>query len=339
MFRLLKYVASAILILLASFFLFTLFICHFLSVNKPVNSRTLVIEGWISPLALEGLADTLNPDNFDHIIITGVRKPPYNKTFVYDQRKQTDTIHPALLIKKSILIVPISNREETITTISIYASTDSITDTEPHYVLFLDSLILGGCFVNQKITESVFHVNLYNAENANLVIFYDNDIFIREKDRNMIIHGISVNNQYMPIYSSGLINTKQEFPFPQHAILQSSAFATLNYLKELGLSSENMIALAYNKNSHNKTLGSVEEFKNWADHHLTDENFNIISLGIHARRSWLTYKKVMGPSFDVGIISPIDPDFYSVYYWKKQNTIEEVYKEFFTYLYVKYFMK
>ena len=206
------------------------------------------------------------------------------------------------------------------------------------FQLFLDSLMLGGCFVNKKITESVFYVNSHIAENANLIIYYDNDIFTGEKDRNMIIHGISVNHKYIPINSGGLIKTKQESSFLQHPVLQSSAFSALNYLKELGLSSENMIALVNVNNTRNRTLGSVKEFKNWADDHLANENFNVISLGIHSRRSWLTYKKVMGSSFEVGIISSADPDYYSASYWKK-NTIKEVVKEFFAYLYVKIFIK
>jgi hypothetical protein len=54
----------------------------------------------------------------------------------------------------------------------------------------------------------------------------------------------------------------------------------------------------------NRTLTSALAFRDWIKTENPDINgINIISMGTHARRTWMTYNKILNEKYEIGIIS------------------------------------
>ena len=47
-------------------------VCSFLSMEKPVKAKTLVIEGWVEDYALKHALELYKRDHYKHLIITGL---------------------------------------------------------------------------------------------------------------------------------------------------------------------------------------------------------------------------------------------------------------------------
>jgi hypothetical protein len=62
-----------------------------------------------------------------------------------------------------------------------------------------------------------------------------------------------------------------------------------------------------------------------------------MTLGAHARRSWLTYREALGDSVAVGIIALDDPSYDRQTWWRFTEGIEKVPWEIAGYAYARLF--
>ena len=72
----------------------------------------------------------------------------------------------------------------------------------------------------------------------------------------------------------------------------------------MGIDSGLIIALPGKKVNINRTLTSALAFRDWlrtAD--IDVKGINIISLGMHTRRTWMTYKRILNKRYQIGIVS------------------------------------
>jgi hypothetical protein len=112
------------------------------------------------------------------------------------------------------------------------------------------------------------------------------------------------------------------------------SFAELarNELISIGMDSSLIVAVSANMVKINRTLTSALAVSDWLKtSDIRVEGINVISEGTHARRTWMTYNKVLNESYKIGIIShPEYKDFHTsknrflntmrqtiaiVYYW------------------------
>jgi hypothetical protein len=77
-----------------------------------------------------------------------------------------------------------------------------------------------------------------------------------------------------------------------------------NRFLSLGIDSSLIIAIPGKKVKINRTLTSALAFRDWLNTTKLDiKGINIISLGTHARRTWMTYNKILNEKYKIGIIS------------------------------------
>jgi hypothetical protein len=77
-----------------------------------------------------------------------------------------------------------------------------------------------------------------------------------------------------------------------------------------GIDSSLLTALPCKKAKLNRTLASALAFRDWLKaSNIEVKGINIVTIGTHARRTWMTYNKVLNEKYDIGIISL--PDFKS----------------------------
>lgn len=86
-----------------------------------------------------------------------------------------------------------------------------------------------------------------------------------------------------------------------------------------------------------RTYSSAVALREWFhDHHLTVTNFNVLTEGLHARRTWLLFQKAFGDDVTVGIISVPSPDYDAKHWWRSSEAVREMIDEGIAYLYARF---
>jgi hypothetical protein len=107
-------------------------------------------------------------------------------------------------------------------------------------------------------------------------------------------------------------------------------------LKKLGIPDSILIEIPAPYVQKDRTYTSAITFKRWLISN--NEQFssaNIITLGVHARRSSILFQNVLGNSIDVGVISIIDKDYNPDTWYASSCGFKMVITEIISYLYTK----
>jgi hypothetical protein len=76
------------------------------------------------------------------------------------------------------------------------------------------------------------------------------------------------------------------------------------HLMSSGIDSSKIIAIPAEKVKINRTLTSALAFRKWLEFNDIDvKGINIVSMGTHARRTWMSYNKILDEKYQIGIIS------------------------------------
>jgi len=85
-----------------------------------------------------------------------------------------------------------------------------------------------------------------------------------------------------------------------------------------------------------RTYFAALAVKGWfAQHHLALSSIDLMTLGPHARRSRLLYRRALGPEIPVGVVALRDPAYDETRWWRFSDGVREVLFEGVAYLYVR----
>ena len=73
------------------------------------------------------------------------------------------------------------------------------------------------------------------------------------------------------------------------------------------------------------------------DNHVSATNFNLMTLGAHARRSRLLFEEAFDGKASVGIISITNREYDPRHWWKYSEGVREVIGESVAYVYARFF--
>ena len=141
-------------------------------------------------------------------------------------------------------------------------------------------------------------------------------------------------NGYERLIVTGIPIVNYEFISP----FKSTAQATIPALKHYGyfdtayvadIPTNILIDRTYNTAVASRIL--FDENKSWP------KNFNIYSVGVHARRSKMMFKKAFGSDYEIGIIAHRDRSFAPNHWWKSSKGFRNISNEFVATLYVSMF--
>lgn len=110
-------------------------------------------------------------------------------------------------------------------------------------------------------------------------------------------------------------------------------------LAKLGCDTDKLVAVPANSTVRDRTATTAVTFRNW----LQANNFNvrainIYSYGVHARRSWLLYKKTLEPDIQVGVIAPAPITYDPTYWWRSSEGVKRVLVECIALIYTLAFL-
>lgn len=120
----------------------------------------------------------------------------------------------------------------------------------------------------------------------------------------------------------------------------TSASVGAELLKKAGIPSESVTMVPSHVNDRDRTYSSAVALRNWLrEHGMLGHSINVVTEGVHARRTRLLFEKALGPTSKVGIIAVPNPDYDSNHWWRYSEGVEGVVGEGMAYIYARCFFK
>lgn len=90
----------------------------------------------------------------------------------------------------------------------------------------------------------------------------------------------------------------------------------------------------------NRTYASAVAFRQWVEQNqLSVTSFNLVTVGVHARRSRLLFQKAFGSKVRVGVIAVEDREYDPRRWWQYSEGVREVISEGAGYLYARFLFR
>lgn len=268
----------------------------FLAKTQKVKANLLIVEGWIPPYTVEMVYKEFLGDDYDLIITTGI--------------KTTDLEYCTVASNGYLIFYPhlksVLKNETDHHTIEVVAHSKMGGKYCAHFNFFVNDSLVADFNADERKKKYGISWDGPLKDIDSLIIEFDNDLWEDQGDRNLYVKEILIDNKIRIPYqfNSDLIIGSLDSKERISNNYDSNAEFFRSRLIACGMDSSQVIAVPAKNVSINRTLTSALEFRNWlnsSDRRVT--GINIISLGVHSRRSWIIYRKVMGMSYDVGIIS------------------------------------
>ena len=280
-----RWIAALILIPLL-LFVIALLLHHRLSITSPSGAAVAVVEGWIPPDLMPLVKKEIDRRGYDKVYITGTLRP-----FTYWLKAdEWITIAPQEPLKGELKIavagLPGSG-------FVVIADRDTIMrNTVDMGPIELSARI--GIPINDLLIQP-----LPNGSPADVHVLFVQRLEI--DDRN--VHALNT--------TIDLHNTKgaRNSGWPTYAHYGAEL------LRQEGLGAEPVPANAIAKG---RTAGNAEAFAAKAKADAIGA-VDVISLGVHARRSWGEYKEACGPDVKVGVVSIEDPAAPGESWWRTKK--------------------
>ena len=271
---------------------------NFLCFSHPVKADILVVEGWLTGNALGEAKNEFLKNHYQYVITTGFPNHDgycmaCNGKIVFDFRKK------------------VAASSDSIYLVTLLARGTKAEAEYPHFRIHADSNELGESFTGPRMSGFHYQVKLESPPDI-IRVDYDNDSFTAFRDRNLYIYSISVNNKTLSANNKEVNYFRQKngvyVLFEQ--LSHSRAISVANVLINAGLPDSLVKPVESIYKVKSKTYTTALDVKKWM---LRNDNqkrhsITILTLGCHARRSYLSYKKAFGDSAYIGVISVPDAE-------------------------------
>ena len=115
---------------------------------------------------------------------------------------------------------------------------------------------------------------------------------------------------------------------------KDSAELAARQLREFGVDENVIIVLAVPNVTLHRTYASALALRNWLKMSKTDTTgINVFTLGAHARKSLVLFRRAFGPGTNVGVIAGTDDTYYAGRWWLSARGIYVIVRKTLGYLY------
>jgi hypothetical protein len=109
-------------------------------------------------------------------------------------------------------------------------------------------------------------------------------------------------------------------------------------LVRCGIQRDRIVPLVYTGIRKDRTYHSALTVKEWfVKNGGIPSSFNLVTLGPHARRSWVLFAKAFGDTANIGIVALEDYTYDSSHWWRTSEGVREVIGETIAYVYARFF--
>jgi len=298
---------------------------NYLSVNKPVSPDLLIVEGWVSDSTTHLAAKEFQNGAYKGILTSG---SPTDPNYLLSQNGFLDfsfTKQPAFLQKND--------------TVSFILKGSPSQGVFPEYIILINDQQVSSGFCS-GIWKPCFFVMDSALKAETISIVFINDAHYMGEDRNMLVQCLNLNGVRYPA-RSGIVKhyniSDLQRLHPMITSFGSVAEICAHKLQKDGIPAHLIEAVPSPVSQKNRTLASAIVLSDYLQSrnqpHLS---LNIMSEGIHARRTWISYKFAFKKqAIPVGIISVPSARSYSTV--NNTYTNKEILRELTSIVYYRFF--
>ena len=271
------------------------YLSGFLSKSELVSANILIIEGWLPDYALETAYNESRKNMYEHVVTTGIKETS-NYYKLYNNGYLIFHTHNIL-----------SGMEEAGShSIEVDAYSELSGEDRAHFNLLINDSLASDFYAEKSKASYICRWEGALSDIDSITVQFTNEKYGGYYERNLYVKEIIIDHSTrIPYlnnseYDIGKLDRKRRIVNNY----SSSAEFARNRLLSMGMDSSLIIALPGEKVRFNRTLSSALAFRDWAKRTDPEINgINIISMGIHARRTWMTYNKILNKKYKIGIIS------------------------------------
>ncbi len=290
-------------------------IINYLTMYQPVKADFLLVEGWVEESVLDIAASEYKEGNYLKVLTTGNHIDSYflmseEGLLEYHFKKSNIYLNPGDTLKICLKGTPVTDVFPVFTVIlneNVLSQHSSTADWKDHTFTF----------------DSIIQIN-------SIGITFDNDEYYLKEDRNLYIKSILINDSEYPARSKYSFYYKKrdytkQHPYPTN--FHSLASICAEKLKVRGIPEEVIIILPSPNSKQNRTFVSALVVNNWIEaNDFSGISVNILSEGIHSRRTYTLYQYALKDNCEeIGIISILpDNNQYLGNYIENKDIIREL---------------
>jgi hypothetical protein len=275
----------------------------FLSESHKVDANLLIIDGWLNVTSIEMIKEEVLSQNYDLVLTAGMQssdlefcKVPMNGFLIF---------YPGLQTFKDI------NKEHVI---EITARSKMGGIYSCHFNFYVNDSIIADFICDEQPRKFLarWHGSLINIDS--LTVEFTNDMVDENGDRDLHVKEVIIDDTIIINYQYNSVLDYGSIGGPGRIVNDYNSHPQIirNKLFEFGVDSSRVLAITIKKTLFNRTLASAVAVRKWLkSSELGVKGINVVSKGIHSRRTWLAYRRILDLSYNVGIISlpdQMDPD-------------------------------
>ncbi len=302
------------LLLLALFLPMIYFLSNHLSKTSRVDADILLVEGWLHPAAIELAEKEFTDHNYRHIITTGLNSSEY---YILSMNGYL-VFYPRIKISKN------NGSQDHVIEVDCYSELGGIYSAK--FNLFVNNSQIASFTAEKKKKKYTAKWAGYLKDVDSIMVQFVNDGVGEWGDKNLYVKGIIIDNSISINYQN---NSVYDFSRPDRKRRVSNNFTSYaqlarSRLLSLGIDSSLVTAVPGKRVRVNRTLTSALAFRDWLKgSDMKAKGINIITLGAHAERTYMTYNKILGKKYKIGIISLPDSRLRSSEKFRILNTLYE----------------
>jgi hypothetical protein len=296
--RLIIKIAVVLAVLCAGIFLFDKLInslSDYLSKSAPVEANILLVEGWLPDYAIMKSFEEFRLHGYDRIITTGMNSAEtyfnlhsngYLIFYTKDWFSGSDTLDHHIF--------------------EVEAYSELGGNGRAHFNFYINNSQTGSFFADTKSARYKVRWEGRLSGADSIMVEFDNDSLSDSEDRNLYIKSIHVDNRLVIPYLNNSVYDILQAGKHIRSInnIKTGAESARVRLIMAGIDSSLITAVPAKNTSINRTLASALAFREWLKtNRFQIRGINIVSVGPHAKRTWITYNKVLKAGYPIGIIS------------------------------------
>jgi hypothetical protein len=291
------------------------YVAGYLSKSEHVKANVLIVEGWLPEYAIDLAVKEFENDKYECIVTTGLKY--FDEYFKLSENGYL-VFHPKRVN---------SERNSGQHLIEVDASGSLNGSYSAHFNLFVNNELIGDFLADKhkRRYSAKWYGSLSEAET--ITIQFTNDKVDEYGDINLYVKDIVIDHNTVVPYLNNSEYDMSQLNGKRRIVNNFNSVAELarNRLLLMGIDTGKVTAVPGANVKINRTLTSALAFRDWLRKTNIDiKGINIISLGTHARRTWMTYNKILDGKYKIGIISIRDEK--TIHSEKKVilNTLREV---------------
>lgn len=274
-------------------------ITGFLTESNRTDANLMIIDGWMRLTTVDSLKEEIQKNKYDQIIVAGIRSSDLDFCKV--------EMNGFLIFYPRFKNLPDQDIKEH--TLEIVTKSKMGGIYKCHYFFHVNDSIIGEHYSEGFENTACFNWRGSLNDIDSMMVQFTNDMYDDYGDRDLFIKEIRIDTTIIIPYQYNSVTDFGRMGGTGRKVNDYDSHPQIirNKIFDYGVDSSKVTAITIDKTILNRTLAialAVRNFIEKDDTVIQDiKGINVVSMGIHSKRTWRTYRNVLNKSIEIGYIS------------------------------------